>query len=130
MKRVFYCTSDVKAFFSYLDDVANCNKSAEDKIYALISHLDREVLLFCFDKFTHDCEMVEDAKDYEKVKASFLEKYQRKEGISTIMKEALNSRLDIYNMEFSLNKIRELYDKANFNKEAKFAILQKAVSKY
>lgn len=129
-KRVFDRTSDFKVFLFYFGNVASRNKNAEEKIYELLARLDKEAFQFSFEKSTRDREMLEDAKDYEKVKAAFLEKHQRNEDPSTIMKAALHARLDIENLNVLLNKLEDLYEKANFNVEDKFAMSQKAVSQY
>lgn len=52
-------------------------------------------------------------QNLSKDKASFLEKYQRKEDPSTIMQEAVHSSLDINNLDDLLNKLEELYKKAH-----------------
>lgn len=111
IKLVLEGTSDMKVFFFYFDNSASRNKNAEEKIYELHAHLYRDAFQFYFDKFTRDGEMLNDAKDYTKVKAAFLKKYQRRKDPSTIMQDALQARLDINDLAVSLNKLEELLRK-------------------
>lgn len=129
-KRTFDGTSDVKIFFFYFENVAMRGKSDADKAYELLAFLDKDAFEFYYSKFTSGGALIEQAQDYKTVKAAFMEKYEAKEDPGTIMQSALEARLDMGELDVSLRKLDELYVKANFNEEAKFAMLQKAVNTF
>ncbi|MEM9438463.1 MAG: hypothetical protein AAGA15_15645, partial [Pseudomonadota bacterium] len=103
-KRIYDGTSDVKRFFFYFDNVAMRGKSDADKGVELLAFLDKEAIQFYYEKFTRDGELTDEAMDYAKVKAAFIENYEAKEDPGTIMQSALEARLSTKNLGVSLRK--------------------------
>jgi len=129
-KRIFDGTTDVKMFFFYFENVATRGKDHTEMAFDLLAFLDKDAFQFYYEKFTRDGELVEEAKDYAVVKAASIAKYEQKEDAGSIMQRALHASLDPQDMEKSISRMDELFGKANFNEEAKFAVLQRAVNEF
>ena len=129
-KRTFDGTTDVKMFFFYFENVATRGKDHSEMALDLLAFLDRDPFQFYYEKFTRNGELIEEAKDYAKVKAAFITRYEKKEDPGTIMQLALQASLNHDDMEKSISRMDELFGKAKFNEEAKFAVLQRAVNEF
>ena len=119
----------MKMFLFYFDNLATRGKVHSEINLDLIAFLDKEALHFHYEKFNRNGELVEEAKNYVKVKAAFITKYEQKEDPGAIMQLAFQASLDPDDMEKSISRIDNLFGKAKLNEEAKFAFLQRTVKK-
>ena len=127
---VFSGSSDVVKFFFVFEQARMPGRSDEDKASQLICHLEGEAFDVYYDLFTKDGNLVEDAKEYSVVKAALIEHFKPQVQPDDIIRQAMGAELKNEDLLGSLREMDRLYEKANFNEEAKFGLLRSAVMEH
>ena len=123
----FFESSDFVKLLFVFEQVRMPGCPDEKKASQLICHPESEALDVYYDLFTHDRNLVEEAKEYWVVNAAFIEHINQTMQPDNIILQSMATELKNEDLLWSFWEMDGLYENANFNEEAKFCRLRSAV---
>ena len=127
-KYNFSSKEDANKFFYVYLIVVMKNKTEEEKPDKLIACLGGEAFEYHFDNFKEDSAPNERARSFQTVKAALFENLSTKKTEAEVMKEAVNLVYKVDNFKKFFVQASKLYKNTNFNDQAKFGLIRKAIN--
>lgn len=118
------CSVHSRTCLVYYEKVATRDKSDAKCALDLFGFLDGEAFEFYYDTFALDGELMAEASGYSVVRAVLLKRFGSSKDPAEHIRKAVSSSLDYKHLVGLLKYIYACFEKAGFNKIAKFSLLQ------
>ena len=123
---IFDGSRNVKQFLFIFEQVIIRDVPEDQRGVCLIAYLGGRAFDAYYEKFTSDCDLIDDAKDYAKVRAWLLTEFAPQEDHADCIQRAVKSRLNPQDLVGSIQELDRIYEKAGFNDQAKYGLLIQA----
>ena len=118
---------DVGKFFFIYDNVIMKGKEDSDKAADLIKYLDGPAFDVYYETYADGDSISKAAGNYSELKKLLKDKFKQVENPETVIQMAVNAMLDESFILNSLEGIQKLYEKAGFDRNAKYGLLRNAI---
>lgn len=120
-------TSDIGKFFLYYENVATRSQTDADEASSLLGYLEGPAFDYYFETFSEDGVLTEQVQEFVSVRKALLEELGGLDGAQDVVPSATASSIERKDPFILPRNVEHLFEKANFNKEAKLGLLRNTI---